>query len=402
MVYLSGPEVIPEYDFAYLPPEEAVDDFLDGAGNHELKILLGGFMLLDPDRAHSVTHIAQRINTIMRDSSLDYYIRGSDIHAICKHSLAPIGQLAINKPQEGWQAHPDNLQEKLALVGLFGDWSLRWPDTSVQLIYGPSGSISQARSPRIRHTIYQVIKKAPARLYTQDIVDRFDPDQHRQVRGQLKILAETEIISKRQADTQVEPTVEVLCNEYSGTTPLKKLNPETRALYAALATLNPGTQIPVNELVDLAQRVDSSIDSDKLGFRLRSNNRYPATKYITSGANDLRGVISFNTATSQPITELLQGVHDIKNGKKLGRYVAKAEAIIVSDDNIHRLVQKAVTFSPRLHRSTADIKQHLLDITNDHGQLTARQARSLLMQRYPGSVSVKTIRLLLKELASAN
>jgi uncharacterized protein YneF (UPF0154 family) len=146
--------------------------------------------------------------------------------------------------------------------------------------------------------------------------------------------------------------------------------------------------------------MDHSIDIAKLSHRLRHNysgTHYRGLKYTSNHLK--RRTIVLHETTAQPITELLDGMQGIKDGKDLDSYARRAKTLVASKVGIRALVRKATVFSPRLGQPAA-IKQFVGDIVNNNDGLAAWQIRSLLIQQQGCAVSTTKIRQLLKEIAS--
>ena len=137
-------------------PNQVVHDTLNGAANHEAKIVLGSLILSEPDDARSSATLARTLRELQEGENI-VRTRSSTVRSFCEHSLEPIAHTVTGSHAEGWRATTDYREEKLALLSLLGHWSLRWPDLSVQQVYGPSISMGKRYSPQTRHTIYRAV-----------------------------------------------------------------------------------------------------------------------------------------------------------------------------------------------------------------------------------------------------
>ncbi len=397
------PETTPTENTPDITPDYVINDFLNGAGNHEIKLLVGSLLLTDSRQSHTAASIAAHFNAHLERT---VHLTPTEINGFCKGSLALIGRIATAAQPEGWQAQPDYLAEKTALAGVLGDFSLRWPTVSLQPILGTSVSRGTIRSPETRYNIYDAIEEAGDErpLSIPDLLNQFNPDHHRSLKVQLTTLHNLNIIDKQSNRKGVDPMVQVRHTEYTHSVPLDKAIPETRALYTALAKLEAGATLSVNQLADLAKAVDESIDTAKLTTQLKyglNGRSYPGLLQVDAKRlkNDGQSLLLLNESVAEPIVALVQGVRTVKNGENLDTLADVAKEIANEPELIRLLVEKGRAFSPYSGRSHGHVvRKHLCNLLDEHGALTVEQARTFLGERQGRTFSKQYVSDLLRDL----
>lgn len=245
---------------------EVVNNFLDGVGNHETKILLGSLFLMHANRSFTPDDMTDRMNKYpIRE------IKPDKIASYCNTSLGPIGGLITG--ELSWQANPEHLDTRLAMCGLLGRWSLRWMDLTVQQVYGKT-TLAHPRSPRTRQALYTYIHKAEEPV---SIFDAFNAVGQQYsgggFRNHIYSLVDLELIEK-----------------YSNRTAPSEAKPSWRGVdrhSESTLTISPNVLRPITELVEGVEAIKEGKGIDDLCEQARQIARDAESARALVGNHDI-------------------------------------------------------------------------------------------------------------------
>lgn len=399
-------------------PDDVVFGYLDGVGNHEVKNLLGGLFLVDPNRLYTAPAMAHELNGRQGEDRA-WGIKSDSVTQYCERSLEPVGAVVSGTVEEAgknkvaWQANSAHLKGKLALTGLLGEWSLTWPDLSLQQVLGTTTSPTEVRSPKARYGIYSTLLAHEGDTSIIDIVSElghnYTSHGDTAINGQLNGLVALGIVSKSTNRRGYDPKVRINSVEFAHSAmTLAEAIPETKALYKAIGKLGAGSTITLNSLIDAALEADKEIDDIKLRWLLRQGvtegRAYPGLSLVEpmSASLNTQSRINLTEQAQEPINGLVEGIDLIKDGQGIDEFVARAKEILSTPADFRTLVAKARHFSPRANASGRITDgQQLSSIVLDLENVTAEQARQELMKRFGRKLSKPTVRTILNDMAEA-
>ncbi|MEO8105312.1 MAG: hypothetical protein ABI602_03155 [Candidatus Saccharibacteria bacterium] len=321
------------------PPERLVSDYtlrlLVGVGNHEAKAL-------------TLLYLGQA------DAALDRHQMGLGFGAwlgptppwkpapgipfgYCEQSFQPIGQV-VQKPARGprdtavgYELSESGRTRGLPLAGLLLDWSLRYPDVSLQNVFGPTFSLSQTRAPQHRLRVLLDLLTAPGgALSTADFAGSLNSPADAMVYyARLSKLDRASRELERNNLVSAERVIQPFKTDYDtlpGPYPDKRSAAELRAQLAR----------PVG-----SQSVKYSVESPAAASDRRrqfSAGHFTKVSLIEDYRPALEDLLNIVLAVESPDSELLDR----------GRALAKR---LSHDDLLKaRLIAKAYRFSPAAKR----------------------------------------------------
>lgn len=401
---------------------QTVLDYLDGAGNHEYKNLLAGVYLENPQRAYLAPVLSQEIND-RQGSPPAWKMTASRIAEYSGRSLLPIAVVLSERVLSAngvyvnsWQADPKDIGLKLATSGLISSWSLRWPDHSVQPIYGSSSSPSQVHSPQARQRIFDYLAYIPDHIAPiVDICGASADIDYKNVyinmATHINALVAHGILLKTTKHTGYDPQIRINSTEFnSHSMKLSDAIPETQALYKALGKQGVGKILTINQLVDAALKIDRHIDDVKLRDKIRlgvtQKNQYPGLELVGEDVflDSEESLVELTENASIPIGELVDSLKLLSNGDNdaIEHYQKHATAISHSPEQFAALITKARKFSPSANRLGSEVlKSRIQAIVENSEDLSAKTVQQNLSNDYNAHVSLVRVRYILKSLVES-
>lgn len=345
-------------------PDTIMVPFLDKVANDEVKLALSGLFLTYPQRHFTGVPLATTIQEHF-DDRRPYEPQAKHLISFCSRNLQRDAAVVI-KEREGLIANPEHLLERMALVGLFGRWSLRWQDFSVQQIYGPTKGHSSSMRHAILGEVYEAEKDGRT-LYVPGLTKRVGGEFFA-VNGHVKRLVQVGILSKDAG----APDYEVRITDTHSRTSLEGGSREIQAFYAAVQQIGIGVT-SVLRLVDVAKAVDPTIDEAKLNIYLRRklpNDQGPkGIQLVTSYEQDgvKKSSIRFAATARTPLRELIAGIGGLSEKNTLGFYAGVCGRIIKGKVGFSSLLEKGVRWSPNRAWTEGDgLRSSVLAIIRDH------------------------------------
>lgn len=398
-------------------PATIILDYLDGAGNHELKNALSGVFLQNPHIQYTASAMANEMTVRQGDTPV-WKVRPTMVTQYVEHSLMPISSvmhdLVTNergKVVDTWAANPEYLDARLALSGFISDWSLRWQDISVQQAYGSSSSPGAVRSPQARHNIYSAILTGSDTPSIYEISETLEGGGYSHGRisitGQIKALAQLGILDLATKRQGYNPIIKINDTEFSRAGfDLSETIPETQALYQVMSDLGQGATTGLNELVAKAAKIDPSIDQKKLRLLIRQavngGTAYPGLEQIASNGMDQtsQSRVGISESAKKPVEELVEGISSIQNtGEAVEHYIQRSKEIHAEPESFAALVEKARNFSRRANSPSKEVVyQQVETIVRQLGAVSAQTVCNSLAELYGTKLSKPHTRTRLNEL----
>ncbi len=361
-----------------------------GAGNHELRNLVAGYVLQSPSLSFSSKQLATEIN--QKQSVVpELRLFPSTVTAYCQSGLvraeAVVNEADTAKGQGAhttWKAHPEAGTIKCALAGLIGDISLRWPDVSVQQVFGRTHSHGAVQLPELRYRICKHILSASEPLSVFKINTLLDGGGYKDKGGvdsQIDALVDNGILHKESnKNSDRNPLIKIKYTDFRSYGELSAMTPETQALYGALGRLGTRQTISTYDLINEASQVDPSIDPAKLRtllFKsLKNNSPYPGLTLAEKEAAITYSRITFTGAAEQPVAALFRGIASFDDPDIVKGYIQRNADILASREDCGALAAKAQRFSG--HESTTVVAKKIEDLLVQYGGADAKTVRSAL------------------------
>jgi hypothetical protein len=387
-------------------------DFLNGAGNHELKLLTGAVILSHPDMVYTSTSLRRALLERQGEPAL-WKFQASIPTQYCEQSLEPIGAVVTTKVMgesgkmvTGYQANEEHREQKLALTGSLLGWSLDYPDISLQQVLGTTASNTRVRAPEVRHQIYMSLLTGDDGGNITSIFEALEGLGYRH-RASMNIqLTRMRELGLIELDTSVgqNPMVTIKHTEYEAlSSKLEDALPETQAAYAAIRQIGKDQVTSVNDIVSKALEINPEIDAATLRRKLLNgvNIRGFSGLEVVEGSDHQRSVVKLGTEKAAPITDLCERLEDVKDGAIAGN-VRVARQIIASTPDFRSLVAKARQFSHAVAGSNSgreELENQLAGIVGSTSATTVAAAREALKERHGREISSHMLRSVLNTMA---
>jgi len=387
-------------------------DFLNGASNHELKLLTGAVILAYPDIAFS-SALLRRALTDGQDDHEVWKIDVSIPRNYCVNSLEPIGAVvktAIQGEQGTWvtafEAEPDHREVRLACIGTLLGWSLEYPDMSVQQVFGTTASHSDVRAPEMRYRSYTALLTGNEGGTVKSMFALLEGKgypNYANMYTQLIRMQELGIIDLRTTDQNPE----IAMNHASYQTLIRGLEgtfPAARAAYAAIEQFGQAQTTTVNEIVTTALTIDPTINPVALRAMLidRVNKKiYSDLEHVQH--NPRRTAVTFAPAAKKPITELRKRLEATRTGDSTG--LQMAEEILEDPEAFRTLVQKARSFSHLVKGKEGGrklLETQLVNLVTTNKGLSTAELRDALKAQYGREIAERTLRDVLRGLVRSS
>lgn len=395
-------------------------DFVNGAGNQELKLLTGALILASPDVVHTPATLGRTIRDKQGEPRV-WNLQSSIPGSYCRESLEPSGVIFSLRllgerggTTTGYQAVKDHLPEKLSVAGSILGWSLDYPDLSVQQVLGVTTSSSETRSPEMRHRILTAIitgDKAKNVSQLRQALQESNYEHRQSLDMQLKRMEELKLI-ELSSNTGYDPTVQILTSEFKHSSKsLRDTLPETQAVYAAIRQIGQGETRTINQIVSVALTINPAIDPTRTRQKLLNGvvtKGYPGLKMIETEEelqrSGSRTVVRLGSLAVQPVTDLCERLKDARENDPT-QNIQLAKRIIANETDFRALVTKARKFSNYVVARATGVElleSQLIEIVSDLGEVTPASARNALQERYGREISSHRLLPILNKLVNDN
>ncbi len=401
----NQPEAVPDID-AEFSDQEAFLGLLSGVANHEAKLAVSAIILHNP----SVWFSASALHREVMGRQGEHYgwkmaTRGPV--GYCEASLAPIGLVARGQTADGprqltaYKANderPDVVELGHAMSGALLDWSLEFPDISLQQILGVTAKKGPFRTPEVRYNLYRALVEHPrGDASVVNVVDSLGSrgiDTFTSYQN-VEALTDKDILQAHTLDIATDMTLEIVDpiprhDKFQA----NNLNAETVVVYGALQALwqQGKRQIGFDELVTESRVISPDIDVAKLrqawssGASKKSENM-PGLRLATRSIEDPRqkSTLAINPSYEEAILELVVRLDDIAQAAPdaIRRYISTATAIINDQPAVSKLFAKAKAFSSTFagqNEAPGAVEQRVASLFTGHGSMSVKQVTEALAQ----------------------
>lgn len=353
-------------------PQELFFKLLNRVGNHEAKLVTLGIVLSEPAEWFTRADLEDEIES--RHERYAGWIPSAAVAFGYLETLQPTGlinqgftqgrrsSMAVAcRASEVQKWHP----ACLAMVGEELEWSLFYPDISLQQILGRTGSPSSVRSPEVRFTIYEELLTSPIPApAAADIISALSGLYPRGdlIRTQLQALRDLEIIDINSSHSdEFDPLLEIIDPVFShDSLAFEQLRPETKVLYKAMQSFH-ATGISIltsSELEKACFALDNTIDRTVLhklvnqGRSLRSTTlpgiRLVDNKDIETGKYSR---VSLRPGVKGAVYDLTTRLEKVVAGEGIEESRQKALYILEEPELFSYLMAKARRFSS-IHKAS--------------------------------------------------
>ncbi|HVW23641.1 MAG TPA: hypothetical protein VHB51_04145 [Candidatus Saccharimonadales bacterium] len=348
------------------PSEQLLAGFINGVANHERKLALAAIVLAHPEREFSGADGSYELEQ-RQGKPLAWPSQDATGKQYFEQSLEPVGAVVkISKRDESGRivpafvAEPSGRQLRLALCGFLMDWSLRYPDLSVQQVYGGTNSTTEVRVPWVRHKMYAGlllnggVQSVAGLEAVMDDVGYSRPLSSISI--QVRSLERLGILQKITKHRGYNPLVEIIGTELVNHN-FEMISTETRAIYDAMRQEGIGTQILASDLIDIAKALDPTADERRLKGILNdaanpTSHAIPGLQLVDSGGlkhNEFSRV-KISPDHLPAITALVLGIETLFSGRNVEHYQTVAKQIIDDPAAINALFAKSRAASPTAKR----------------------------------------------------
>lgn len=408
---LNQPNQTPEH-----LSDERLFDLVNGVGNHEAKLLTAAIVTSVPDDAFSSKRIENALVTG----------QGSEPAWTPDHklgfkygigSLEPIGAV-VKTTTEGRLGVVDALQATefgatygLPFSGALLDWSLRYPDLSLQKLLGKTGTTGTVRSPQMRYLIYSELLTTDDGAAMTDVVaslESYGLDYH-SIHGQIDDMEKLGLVHVDSQRKSYNPRIEISNPAYEHVAiNFTDIRPEMQLIYKTIGTLygTGSREVTLDALIkecqDLSPDVDPTILRTILVHGIRENSTGFGSRlkiHEDDVAEDPTG-ITLKSELAKPVMDLCQRIENIRDGKNLDEYSLRAKEIIASKDDFKKLMAKAQTSSFSVKAQAeggAGFRDRLEGLVKSMGAVSVRQLAEHL-EANGETYHIESVRLALNSL----
>jgi hypothetical protein len=387
-------------------------DFLNGAGNHELKLLTGAVILSHSDMIYTGSSLRRTLLERQGEPAVWSFQVSAPVQ-YCEQSLGPIGAVITTevpgkrgKNVTGYRANELHREQKLALIGSLLGWSLDYPDISLQNVFGTTASSTRVRAPEVRHQIYMSLLTGDEGGTVSSISQALEGLGYRyrpSINLQLMRMRELGLLEMGSSIGR-NPSVKINYIEYEAlSSKLRDTLPETQATYTVIKNMGAGQITSVNEIVSKALEINPTIDAILLRRKLLNGvnvKGFPGLA-IVEETSQQRSTVTLSPKTAGPITDLCERLEDVKDGA-LTNNAHEAYRIIGNIPDFRRLVAKAKQFSHAVAGRDLGrevLENQLVDVICSVGPSTVATAREELMDRHGREISSHMLRVILNKMA---
>ncbi len=396
---------------------------LTGIANHEAKLATTAIIASQPDVWFSETSLWNEVR--LRQGDNPGWIpdrRGPAKY--CSASLGPIGlvtkgttrgergNVAAYKANED---QPDAVERGLALSGTLMEWSLEFPEVSLQKILGVTASAGAFRTPEVRYGILkELVDNIGGPMSYMDIARPLlsDDIDERNIFASIRELTDNNTVTTQLIDSAENVTLEITGPyEYRGSgLRLDQMTASGQLTYHAIDLLWELDQkvITFDDLATAALQ----IDSDAYLPGLRQYWHYGSNADLVNMPNfkpverkmDAPSIVALSPVHSEAIKDLVQRLRTIENTQTdLQANIKAAKEIISNTNKMAKLYAKARRFSSNVtgqEEGTEIVDSQILNIVVNAGQITTKGVFEV-MRSTGRPLTEERIRNYLSKLASA-
>jgi Fe2+ or Zn2+ uptake regulation protein len=381
------------------PNQEVFLGILGGVANHEAKLAVTAIMAHQPDRWFTRSSLFHEVMTRQGDQP-GWAICHRGPIAYCEQSLEPVGLVAKGVVASGdgqltaFKANDDQPQAvKIghAISGALLDWSLEFPDLSLQRTLGVTAKKGKFRTPEVRYRMYKaLLDDFSQEISYTDIGNQLNTtgiDLHT-VYANLTAVTDSEILETHTLDSARDITLQIVNpNPNHNMQQSVGLKPEIRLAYDALKNLWAAgkREITFEDFVSAATNLDPDMDIADLrsawhyGSSARSENM-PGLKLIDRTIKDMKkfSTVSLNPKHDEAVMELVIRLDDVATGEPdvLEKYKERANDIVGNRIDMAKIFAKAKEFSANAagaDEGSEETERRILSLFRQLGSMTVKE-----------------------------
>jgi len=411
-------ESLSQNHFESEPPEPDIyGQLLNGAGNHELKLLTLALMASQPDRWFGKMDLYRELRSRAEAGHAMWFPNKGIPSSYCSESLEPIGAVVKGLVDRGEGKaiaafHVSNRGETygLSLAGGLLDWSLRHEDHSLIELLGQSSSKNTVRAPQTRFTALKALLAHDGLTLGElsSVLKSEGIDTHPEY--DIKRLQGQGILAVKTSHAGFIASYRLLSADFKHDTyDLEDTLPETQAIYKALSALEVSNRrtITNDEIIALAIELSPDVNLPHLRKTLNrasSSRSFPGLELEERTIRDphKRSELSVNATHREAIRELVEVIDQVISRQRTAEFEAKARHVLSDPLAFATLVNKVARSNPKVAHAKENlraIEDSLLQNVRRVGTLTVRQATAGMASEHV-NVSEQTVRRALGRLVA--
>ncbi len=391
-------------------PESEFYDFLNGVGNHEAKLLVTTLLFQYTNRWFSRSDLYAEL--IDRQQPVVGWAMGDSLPiSYCRESLEPIGAVAKGRVSNSrgqsvtaFRAIPEKTQTALALSGALLEWSLDYPDHSLQQLLGKTQSNGSLRSPQVRHAMYLDIATSPDVVSLVSLTDSLglredNGKEQRILQTQIEQMKALGIINFRTRLKDYDPTLEI-CGERQRPERLDTQRVK-RALNRTLESFELHQRMPRSKLLELVLTTDPGIEVEAAKIAISGMAYTKRRIKVVENADAAEAKSSELTITPSyqaPVASLVEVLANVTSGYDSAGSRKTAIQILNNPSAVSALMAKARQASSQASR-VEDLPLELYSIAERLGGVTVETAQSEIQETHGRVVSATRLRSVFAEMA---
>lgn len=358
---------------------------LSGVANHEAKALTVAAMahnapedgLFSAATLDSVMHSIQGQNP-------GWKIGRTVPFTYCDESLGPIGAVTKStiKNERGRSVAAYGLTDYgkeygLAMAGLVLDWSLRYPELSVQTVLGSSQSKTENRTPVYRLAVLESILTAENEgiSFSDIVADHPDLVGLPSVVENLKRGAFAKVVTVTTNQRDYNPTLSINDPSYGGRKRFEQLSKETQSIYETMQHFSENAihNVKLNDFIETTIELYPELSAKNIRTILcqktdRKQTRLPGVTVEENSREGLGGKKSSNVRVNDEykmaLYELLTSLNEFQHNRNIEFYQQRAIEIVNQPDNCAEMMAKAARNSAKVRaaQSAQPTGQIIMDI----------------------------------------
>ena len=380
-------------------PDEEMGNLISAIGNHEAKALTLG--LMEPEHIYSSGDIHRRIIGAQGNSA-GWKMNQRGPFNYCQFSLAPVGLVAqelmdSDLKTTGFMKTRKGEVEGDALAGLILDFSLKYPEFSVQDFFGGTPSSSKVqetsegieykkRAPMTRIKIFWELLSSELPARKADFVNKIG-ESPETIQTHLRALGDAKIISyesvghdkpytyyKASEDAPIEPPE-----------PFKKYATMTSFVYGLLRD-NPDREWTADDVAEEILKSPNFHASQEYATHYSSNvmNYLKQKGYVERRkfGEDLMSEINLNDNQKNMIFDLINMLNNFQNQESSALVFGKRrlQEILGDPELVSKLMTKAKEHSSKANRTPhEELLGRILTIVSAKSNPTGREVQEVLL-----------------------
>lgn len=386
------------------PSREVFLGILGGVANHEAKLAVTALMAHQPNTWFTSSSLFHEVMARQGDQPGWVMGRRGPI-GYCEQSLEPVGLVAKGVVASGdgqltaFKANDDEphaVDMGHAMSGALLEWSLEFPDLSLQQTLGVTAKKGKFRTPEVRYRMYKaLLDDFSQEISYTDIGNQLHEtgiDLHT-VYANFTALTDSEILETHTLDAASDISLQIVNPNPNHTMQQsEQLRPEIKLTYDALQTLWAAgkREITFHDFMSVATKLEPDIDVADLrsvwysGASAKSENM-PGLKLSTRTIKDRNkfSSVALNPDHDEAIMELVIRLDDVATGQPdvLEKYKDRANDILGSTGATAKIFAKAKEFSATAagaDEGGEETEQRILSLFKELGSMTVKETTEQL------------------------